>query len=382
MQRVAAEKILGIVFVLAAALKAWDLEVFAFQIRYYHVLEAPGLLWAAAVGAVAWETLLGVALVAGLRLKGWTFALVGATLIGFTGLILYAWAFYDLQDCGCFGSLVPLGPASTTAKNVVLLALTALAWRRLPRGQPHASRSLRSIDIADLSGSGEAHASGNLWQHSHLKAGVSAGACVLVILAGIYRVPFEDFLAEKDAGGGQVGPSLIFRIEHEGETYDTSRGEYLLAFLSDICDECQAEIPLVNDLTLIPEFPKVLAFMLVENDETLESFRKRAEFPCITMDLMEWFQYIDEAPPRFYLVRDGEAVCYWDEHVPPIEEVLAAREGRLPKAGLADANAEIATRSPSHGWVLAVPGLHSFLQTLAPPRPGGEIVKDSPGVPG
>ncbi len=72
MTSVAAEKILGIVFVLAGALKAWDLEAFAFQIRYYHVLKDPGLLWAAAVGAVAWETLLGVALLVGLRLKGWT----------------------------------------------------------------------------------------------------------------------------------------------------------------------------------------------------------------------------------------------------------------------------------------------------------------------
>ncbi len=327
--RVAAEKVLGIVFVMAGALKAWDLEAFAFQIRYYHVLEDPGLLWAAAVGAVAWETLLGVALVVGLRLKGWTFALVGATLIGFTGLILYAWAFHGLEDCGCFGSLVPLGPVSTTAKNVVLLALTALAWRGLH--------------------SGEAHASGSVWQHPYLKAGVSAAACALVIVAGIYRVPFEDFRAEKDADGGQEGPGLVFKVEHEGETYDTSRGEYLIAFLSDTCDECQAEIPLVNDLTLIPEFPKVLAFMLVENDETLESFRKRAEFPCIKMDLMEWFQYIDEAPPRFYLVRDGEPICHWDDHVPPIEEVLAAREGRLPEADLEEANAEIAASSPSQG---------------------------------
>ncbi|MGI6458762.1 MAG: MauE/DoxX family redox-associated membrane protein [Candidatus Hydrogenedentales bacterium] len=71
MTSVAAEKILGIVFILAVALKAWDLEAFAFQIRYYHVLEDRGLLWVA-VGAVAWETLLGVALVVGLRLKGWT----------------------------------------------------------------------------------------------------------------------------------------------------------------------------------------------------------------------------------------------------------------------------------------------------------------------
>ena len=51
LKKAAAEKILGIVFALVAALKAWDLEAFAFQIRYYHVLEDPGLLWAA-VGAV------------------------------------------------------------------------------------------------------------------------------------------------------------------------------------------------------------------------------------------------------------------------------------------------------------------------------------------
>jgi len=50
------------------------------------------------------------------------------------------------------------------------------------------------------------------------------------------------------------------------------------------------------------------------------------------MELMEWFQYIGEAPPRFYLVRDGEAIYHWDEHVLPIEEILAAREGRLPKS--------------------------------------------------
>lgn len=329
MKRVAAEKILGIVFVLAAALKAWDLEAFAFQIRYYHILEDPGLLWAAAVGSVAWETLLGVAMVVGLRLKGWTFALVGATLLGFTGLILYAWAFHDLEDCGCFGSLVPMGPASTTAKNVVLLALTALAWLGL--------------------NSGDAQVSGSVWQHPYLKAGVSAAACALVILAGVYHVPFEDFRAERGGDGGQEGPGLVFKVEYQGETYDTSRGEYLIAFLSDTCEECQAEIPLVYDLTLIPEFPKVLAFMLVEDEDTLEMFRKRAEFPCIKMELMEWFQYIGEAPPRFYLVREGEPIYHWDEHVPPIDEVLAAREGRLPEADLEEANAEATTTSPSHG---------------------------------
>ena len=147
-----AEKVLGAVFVIAAALKAWDLEAFAVQIRYYHVLRDPLALALAAVGSVAWETLLGVAMIVGLRLRGWTFAAVAATLAVFTGLILYAWYFHDLEDCGCFGSLAPMGPASTTAKNAVLFVLTGLAWFGLR--------------------SGHARIEGTLWQHPYLKAAV------------------------------------------------------------------------------------------------------------------------------------------------------------------------------------------------------------------
>ena len=48
-----AEEVLGVVFVLAAALKALDLEAFAFQIRYYQILKAPQALAIAAVASVA-----------------------------------------------------------------------------------------------------------------------------------------------------------------------------------------------------------------------------------------------------------------------------------------------------------------------------------------
>ncbi|MBN2308623.1 MAG: hypothetical protein JXR94_06605, partial [Candidatus Hydrogenedentes bacterium] len=68
------ERILGLLFVVAAALKALDLADFAVQIAYYHVFEEP-LLWKiSAVGAIFAETALGMALLVGLRLRGLTLA--------------------------------------------------------------------------------------------------------------------------------------------------------------------------------------------------------------------------------------------------------------------------------------------------------------------
>ncbi len=305
-----AEKVVGVVFVAAAALKAWDLEAFAFQIRYYHVLTSPPALVAAAIGSVAWETLLGVALIVGLRLRGWTFAAVAATLAGFTGLVLYAWYYYDLQDCGCFGSLVPLGPGATAAKNAVLLVLTFWAWFGLRAGR--------------------ARIEGTLWQHPWLKGCVVVVSCVLVLIAGLLHKPFAQVTGNLNNPDGTDGPSLVFKVEHEGQTYDTSTGEYLLAFLSDTCDECRAEAPMLNDLLYIPEMPAVIAFMLVKNEETLEEFRSLAEFPAIEMDALQWSQYIKLTPPRFYLVRDGKEITHWDEHLPTVESILAALAGDVP----------------------------------------------------
>ena len=300
------EKLLGLLFVVAAALKAYDFEAFVFQIRYYHIVEAPAALWAAAIGSVAWETLLGVAMLVGLRLRGWTFAAVAATLAGFTGLIVYAWYYHDIQDCGCFGSLVPLGPGSTSAKNAAMFAMTLLAWFGLH--------------------SGHAHIVSSLWQHPYVKVALSAAACLLVTLAGLFHVPF-DRLAAHQQHNETDGRRLIFTGEHDGQIYDTSEGEYFVAFLSDSCEECRAEAPLLNDMLYIPEMPTVIAFMFVESETSFEEFRQLAEFPAIPMDLLEWVQYIHRAPPRFYLVRDGKEITHWDEHLPPLEEILAVLEG-------------------------------------------------------
>lgn len=52
----------------------------------------------------------------------------------------------------------------------------------------------------------------------------------------------------------------------------------------------------LNDLSLIPDLPPVVALMLGD-DETLEAFRDstKPEFPASLVDVLDFFQFIGES---------------------------------------------------------------------------------------
>jgi uncharacterized membrane protein YphA (DoxX/SURF4 family) len=122
-----AEAIVGLVFVAGALLKAGDVNLFAVQITRYGVLSSPVLVSAAAVGTLWMETSIGLALVLGARVRGAAYAATLVILVGFTGLMGYAWAFHNIADCGCFGP-IEMSPGVSIAKNVILVALCLGAW--------------------------------------------------------------------------------------------------------------------------------------------------------------------------------------------------------------------------------------------------------------
>jgi hypothetical protein len=294
------EKVLGSLFVLAAVLKIFDLEAFAVQITYYHVLKDPPSVWAAAIGVVAWEMLLGVAMLLGLRLRGWTFAAVIGTLLGLSGLILYAWAYHDLKDCGCFGSYIPMGPVATISKNLIFVVMAGFGWWGL-RGDKnavaHTKQKLRRVKV--------------------IAAFLSFAVVLLICI-------FQTTSAEP-ASEGDVGSSATFAFDLDIEQthFDLTEGEYIVAFMSDTCEDCRGALPKVNDWALIPEFPPVVGLLLSDGEETLKEFREAAEFPVTGIEVIKWFSFIADAPPSYYLIRDGEQVARWDHEAPSLEELLA-----------------------------------------------------------
>lgn len=284
-------------FIAGAVLKALDINLFIVQISYYHVFQEQTLLAASALGTLFLETLLGIALLVGLRCRGLTTAAVLGLLVVFTALIAYAWRFYDLQDCGCFGP-IEISPAISIAKNVVLALLAIAAWIGTRRSPVRFGRSVPAV-LAVL-------------------CTVTAGLATAYAGSNIERL------------GNIERPLAEFAFEEEGLFYDLAQGDYLVALLSMGCEHCQASVADLNNFVMATEEPAIVALCFEEGTDTIETFRAITQplFPLHSMGdrIRKFYSLVGEGqvPPRFLAVRDGAIIKDWYETAPSVEDVLLA----------------------------------------------------------
>lgn len=146
--------LLGIVFLVSGLLKIEDpvgtMLIVTEYLKFFHL----GFLLPAAkvlgilLGSL--EALVGVALITGVLrvLCAW---MAGAMVLFFTVITLILWLTGAQMDCGCFGEAIPLTPAQSFWKNLVLLALALLAFTP-PRhlGTPRKHRVVAAV-LAALS---------------------------------------------------------------------------------------------------------------------------------------------------------------------------------------------------------------------------------------
>jgi len=126
---VAARLAVGGVFVYAGWLKAVaPAEEFAYAIETYKAIPAALTIFVALV--VPWfEIYFGLFLAAGL-FTGYSAFCLGATILGFEGLLLQAIIRkLPVTSCGCFGSSGSNSLSHELIQNLVLFALAALAWK-------------------------------------------------------------------------------------------------------------------------------------------------------------------------------------------------------------------------------------------------------------
>ena len=119
----------GGVFIYAGFIKATaPAEEFAYAIETYKIIPANLAMLAALT--VPWiEIYLGVFLAAGV-FTGYSALAIGATLLGFEGLLLQAIIRkLPVTSCGCFGASRSNSLGHEFAQNLLFLALTALAWK-------------------------------------------------------------------------------------------------------------------------------------------------------------------------------------------------------------------------------------------------------------
>ncbi len=324
------EIVLGAVFLLAAVLKALDANLFVHQIYLYGVFEDLTMLGLVAVVTLFIETVLGVAMVLGLRLKGAVPASVLALLLFFTVLIVYAWP----EDCGCFGS-VKMGPEVSIAKNLVMMVAACLIlYGSRARVDRFLLPSIAVSLVAGLAAAGYAYP-----QVFQASVQAKPGAVVEAPqpeAAVAQTMPTESAPAEATpppAIAAPPGPYAGYILETEfGETLDIGQGEYLVATLSMTCEHCMEAVPTLNDLMLDPAMPRVVAFALESEPDAMLQFMSMtgATFPMLNFgnNFLEFSKFMGTAPPRVAFVRDGRVVQQWDKDIPDAatirEAVLAA----------------------------------------------------------
>ena len=136
--------LLGIVFVVSGLMKLQDpVGTMLVVTEYFKFFRCPFLIPVAKLfGQLLslFEATLGVALITGVlrKLAAWcTYLLLGI----FSVLTLILWIKNPAMDCGCFGEALHLTHAQSFWKNIVLLALSLLAFAPISRlGKPIADR--------------------------------------------------------------------------------------------------------------------------------------------------------------------------------------------------------------------------------------------------
>lgn len=298
-QRVArpVECFLGAVFLVSALLKAEDAINFVRAIAAYGVITNKSLLPVVAYCSLSLELLLGFALFWGIRRRWITYALLEGLLLFFTGLILFAWLFHGLKECGCTGR-IKTPPEIAVPKNLVLMALGAVAWL----GQRPST----------------------VWGRGTLMKAAVSVALTAGVLGYAYAAP-----------GKTLPPTpftpFVFDTQ-DGQHFDLGHGEYLVAMLSMSCEHCMGEVPAMNDLLPAPDIPRMVALCLEESPGEMAEFQATTNpmFPMhsIGNDTALFFSLTGITPPRFYFVRDGRAVTFWDDHLPGHDELVAAAQAK------------------------------------------------------
>jgi len=319
------ELLLGIIFLVAAVLKALDANLFVAQIHSYQIVTDPFLKGMVALVTLFAETFIGVALLIGLRLRGAVIALVQATLVFFTVVIIYAVTVHGLTDCGCFGK-VKMTPPVAIGKNVIMMIMAGIVW-------------------LGIRGRGGAESVSLMMPRSLIAAGISVVLTAYAV-PQVYEtdsVPAQQTArtAETDEAGDAVspapsGPYANIVVESEtGEVFDLGRGTHLVASLSMTCDHCMGEIPALNNLHLDPDLPPVVALAHEPDAGSLDLFVLQTDplfpFHPLGNNFLRFSQFIGSSPPRLALVHDGEAIQVWDQTTPPGETIRET----LESAGLA-----------------------------------------------
>jgi len=194
----------------------------------------------------------------------------------FTLHLLYLWGIGLDQNCGCFGELIAMSPLESIFKNLLLLLLAAILYKK-SGPQNKAPR-------------------------------VFIFLCLLFMAIPWVYLPLPDYEA--------LSFSQYTHFEKKGRV-DLSQGKKWVAVFNLDCLHCQETAQSLAQWEREQEISLPLYVLYFkEGTTTVEAFeiKTQTNYPYSFIDANTFFDLIGESPPRIYHLQDGLVVDYWDDY--------------------------------------------------------------------
>lgn len=307
------QAIVGLVYLIAGALKVWDPVLFYWQtlpyLRFFGLSANKELSSTLAqvttlLGPI--ELALGLALICNWRPRI-ALPIASALMAYFTVMMIGAWHMGASVDCGCFGALVQRTPGEAAVEDGVMLALLLFAWWRMRR-QASAEPASEGLNWWGAGGA-------PVWP----QAGRVVG-CVLIagaVVGGMRFFPELDRITRSDLRSGVNLAGLTLK----GVEVDLMEGEYLLEVFSPKCIYCKKAVPKLNALAQDPELPQLIALTTFALDsQAMIDFKEQLK-PLFDMASVSQTDFLrltyGHGFPRLAYIADGVVQQVWERNQMP-----------------------------------------------------------------
>ncbi len=292
-----AELLMGLVFLVAGAVKVWEPALFYWEaVPYTYVLELGDDL-APVAGRIAlllgpFEMCIGLALMLHWLPKV-TLPIATALMAFFFALVVAAWDRGYGGNCGCFGAILERGAGEAVVEDSLMLLLLILAtigtWRI--KGK-FSGKWVLGIMLLSLA------------------------------ISGIRYWPDRNRLEDSDL---QVGVQLW--LSARDGSVNLGEGDFLIAVFNPECSHCQRAVPQLNRLFHQTDIPSVVGLTHYPLDsEAIKQFTKefKPEFQLASISGKDFTRLAwGHEYPRFAYIRDGVILAVWEAQALPGVDQLA-----------------------------------------------------------
>ncbi len=291
--------LVGAVFIVSAIAKLWSIGQFEVILIQQNIFSDRFIAAYSARGLVAVELIIGLCYFQPNLLRTFFIPFSFFLTSAFTCYLAYIAVYTDYtENCGCFGDLIQMSPIESIIKNIIILAVIMCLFR-LTRSDPVRRSWIPPAAI---------------------------GMVTVLAIAMLYPVKIvgvsDIVVSSKQKVSGKAAfadatPTdsrfAIFNSQAgQGAKPNIVEGDWLVAFFSLDCDHCK-DVAMEMGIWRRGRAVNIFSVFLGEGNQVKDFYRETdTKFPYVIASPIDFFNFIGNAPPRVYSLREGKILAFWE----------------------------------------------------------------------